>query len=114
VLQFQPSITSHLFPVSFLLVAGGLLASSTLFAQDNQWTKIPENQWINLPDFSTQQATEPQVYVTAKRATPAIMRAVRTQASPYGRQLTRRHQPLCLCGFTMLSRPGTVVATPGS
>jgi hypothetical protein len=80
VLQFHPSITSHLFPVSFLLVAGGLLSSSSLFAQDKQQTKIPENQWINLPDFSIQQPTEPQVYVTAKPATPGIMSAVRAQA----------------------------------
>src|SRR5436305_15252218 len=79
-LQLRPSITSHLFPVSFLLLVGGLLTSSNLPAQDKQWTKIPENQWTNLPDPSTQQRTEPQAYFTAKRASPAVMKAARAQA----------------------------------
>jgi hypothetical protein len=76
VLQSHTSITSHLFPVSLLLLVGGFL-TSTLSAQDNQWDKIPENQWTNLPDPSAQQWTEPQAYVTAKRASPALMRAVK-------------------------------------
>src|SRR4051812_2568388 len=69
-----------LFPVSCLLVVGGLLTNSSLFAQDNQSTKIPDHQWINLPDFSTQQGIEPQVYVTAKPGTPAVFRALTTHA----------------------------------
>ena len=76
-LRSRTSITSNTFPVTLMMLAGAMLTTGTLPAQENQWI-VPDNNWANLSEAGS--STGLRAYVIAKRGSDAVVNAAKAQA----------------------------------